>query len=82
MKNVAALAGALTADGVIFQGRRFHGQESLYATNAVKVYLPASTGKQAQLNPADFERHRDQWHQELQAMRQHGVLPHLVVVFG
>jgi len=83
LKDVAALAGALTTDGAIFHGRRFHGPGSVYATNAVKVYLPESTGKKAaQVGPEHFERHREQWHRELQTMAQHGVLPHLLVVFG
>jgi hypothetical protein len=67
----------------MFHGRRFHGRDSTYITNAIKVYLPASKGKvAAQLGPADFERHRHQWHQELQVMAEHRVLPHLLIVFG
>lgn len=82
LKDLEVLAPALLSGGM-FAGRQFHGRASVYATNAIKTYLLMSKGKHAsQLDPGVFEQHHDQWHQELQVLAQHGVLPHLLVVFG
>jgi hypothetical protein len=82
-KAVRTLVAGLTEGPTILQGRRFLGTESTCATNAVKIFLPASKGKKAsQVAPEHFERHRDQWHRELRLMAELDVLPHLLVVFG
>src|SRR5205085_2211798 len=52
-------------------------------TNAVKVYVPESEGKRAdQLSDVDYDRHLDQWHDELDAMAEHNVLPHVIAIVG
>ena len=81
--DLTCLAKALTEGTALFSGRTFQGRDSIYLTNAVKVYRPASLGKKAsKLSDADIERHRPQWMAEWRAMGQSGVLPHLLVAFG
>jgi hypothetical protein len=83
LKDVDTLVRGLAVEGTLFHGRPWHGASAVYATNAVKVYLPDSEGKKAsQVGPEHFERHRDQWHQELRVMAEHKALPDLIVVFG
>ena len=56
---------------------------SLYATNAAKRYLPAKIGYRAATVPERwFEEGAEVWREEVEALHDYGVLPHLVVVFG
>lgn len=45
--------------------------------------MKSAEGKRAdQLTDADYERHLDQWHDELDAMAEHNVLPHVIAIIG
>lgn len=82
-RDVQDLAAAVLGPGSRFSARRFAGMESLYLTNAVKVYVEEAKGKRAvQLSDADYDRHLDQWHDELDAMAEHGVVPHVIAIIG
>lgn len=82
-RDLKDLAAAVTAPGALFFAKAFGATDSLYVTNAVKVYVPEATGKRAdQLSDADFDRHMAQWHDELDAMAEHGVLPHVIAIIG
>jgi len=55
----------------------------LYSTDAVKVFVPEHRGKRAdQLDTTDIDRHAGQWRDERIALREHGAVPHLILVFG
>jgi len=84
--EVSVLATALAASPG-FAGLRYRGEEdgraSLYATNAVKRYLPTREGKRSTRVPSTYlEEGTRVWGGELQAMADHDALPHLIVVFG
>jgi hypothetical protein len=57
-------------------------KSGFYGTNAVKVFLGEEGKTTHDMSAADFEEYSDDWHQELDLMADHGVLPHLVVVLG
>ncbi|MCC6651228.1 MAG: hypothetical protein IT348_08790 [Candidatus Eisenbacteria bacterium] len=81
-RNATHLVSGLVDNGV-FHRLRFDWPDSFYATNAIKTYLPESEGKRAdQVSPELFDQHAATWRDELDAMAQHGALPHLVVIFG
>lgn len=62
---------------------RFDGLASCWASNAIKRYLDESVGKQAhQVADADLERDAAVWHEELDILAAHDVLPEAVVVLG
>ena len=83
IRDLTKLAAAVTTSTSLFSAKRFAKPDSLYVTNAVKVYVPEATGKRAaQLTDADFDRHTAQWHDELDAMAEHGVLPHVIAIIG
>jgi len=83
LKDATELARQLVPVVPAFAGLGFAGRDSIFHTNAIKVYVPEAKGKHAhQLEDADFERHVPQWHDELRMMSDAGVLPHLVLVFG
>ena len=80
--EVQVLADALT-DSTMFAGKTYDAARCLYATNAVKVYVPEERGKQAAgLTEADFAPHVEQWHEELRALDDAGAMPHVIAVFG
>jgi hypothetical protein len=82
-RDVSLLAGAVTRPGSCLAGRAYRSRESIFHTNAIKAYLPEARGKRAdQLAPSDFEPYVVPWHEELDAMAERGVLPHVVVIFG
>lgn len=82
-RDLEVLGRALTAKPFRLATQRFAGMASIYLTNAVKVYLPEAEGKRAyQLAPEHFERHLDQWRDELDAMAELDVLPHVIVIIG
>ncbi|MES2641070.1 MAG: hypothetical protein V4850_16385 [Myxococcota bacterium] len=82
VRDVGILAAALTASPA-FAGRTFLGVESVYHTNAVKRFLPASKGKKAHRVPEDyFIEGAGVFRAELEALAAAGALPDLVVVFG
>ena len=81
-KEVQVLAEAL-GRSAMFAGRTYDATRCLYATNAIKVYLPEERGKRAAgLVEADFAPHVAQWHEELRVLGESGVMPHVIVVFG
>lgn len=81
-EDASAIASVLVS-GSVFTGLTFRGRENIFHTNAVKEYLPATRGKRSdQVTRQDFERHVPTWHAELDIMAKHGVLPHVVIVFG
>jgi hypothetical protein len=81
--DASTVARALADRSPNFAGLAFDGKANIFHTNAVKEYLPAAEGKQSdQLTRAHFEAHVATWHAELDVMAQHGVLPHVVIVFG
>ena len=83
LRDASIVGEAITRGGALFHHLRYAGHPSLYVTNAVKVYVPEEAGKRAdQLGECDYERHVGQWQDELRTMRAHGVLPHVIVIFG
>lgn len=82
-RDLKVLAETLTAPGARFASKRFRGMDSVFLTNAIKVYLPSSEGKRAdQLTDAHFAKHLGQWRGELDAMAEAGALPHVVAIIG
>jgi hypothetical protein len=79
------------ADAVVHGSSLFHGlsydadpvtKSGIYATNAIKVYT-SDKYKEAAAIPADLlSTHTPTWHAELDAMAQHEVFPHLIVILG
>lgn len=83
MKIAGVLGETLTRDGALFAGKACSITRSLYATNAVKVYVPMSRGKRAdQLDDGDWKRHVGQWYEELAVLAEAGVLPHIIVILS
>ena len=73
----------MTQDRGPFAGRSFSWPESCYSTNAIKVHLPDDAGKRAdQVGRSVFDEHVKTWHAELDLMAKHGVLPHVIAIFG
>lgn len=63
--------------------KRYRGAESVYLTNAVKVYVPQREGKRAdQISEGLYERHLGQWHDELDVMAESNVLPQVLAIVG
>lgn len=66
-----------------FDGLGYADLDSLYATNAVKRYLPRAGGRWASdVEGCWLDEGAVVWRAELDAMARHGVLPHVVIVFG
>lgn len=81
-KHATALVTTLRERGVLAPSH-FEWPGSFYGTNAIKTYLPQDRGKRSDEVPASlFEQHAIVWRAELDAMAEHAVLPHVVVVFG
>jgi hypothetical protein len=82
-RDLKELGARITQAPFLFANRRFAGTRSIFLTNAVKVYVKDSEGRHAdQLTEDDFKRHLDQWHDELDAMADANVLPHVVAIIG
>lgn len=83
--RVNELAGVVTASGRLFAGKRFDGDESLFITNVIKVYLTALDGKRADHVTHYFDEHpaqRHQWRDEFEALLGADVTPHVIAIFG
>lgn len=82
-EQATSLAAALAERAEWPRGQKIVWPDSFYATNAIKTYLPEADGKRAdQVSPELFEQHAATWRDELDAMAEHGALPHLIVIFG
>lgn len=82
LRQVALLGRALEGSQMA-GGRAFAGKESIYHTNAVKRWVPMSTGKRAHRVPEPlFAEGQLVFRAELDALAAGRVLPDLVVVFG
>ncbi|HZU84428.1 MAG TPA: hypothetical protein VE987_15970 [Polyangiaceae bacterium] len=69
LRDVGALVAPLRERPYMLQGRSFAGKDSIYLTNAVKVYVREAEGKRAdQLSESNFTAHIEQWRDELDAM--------------
>jgi hypothetical protein len=81
--EAAATIGRALETSECFAGLRYEGKANIFHTNAVKAFLPESEGKRSdQVAPQQFEAFASTWHAELDLMARHGVLPHVVIVFG
>ena len=85
-RELPNLCNALSALGA-FPGLTFDGESpsfrSVYLTNAVRRYLPEDIGAKAHTVPVHFfDEGARMLRAELDALHRHGVLPHVVVVFG
>lgn len=81
--DATTIANALAGRGPYFSALAYRGKENIFHTNAVKFYMPESRGKRSdQVMRQDYERCVPTWHAELDVMAKHGVLPHVVIVFG
>jgi hypothetical protein len=82
-RDAATIANALTANSALYSDLAFRGKDGIFHTNAIKTYLPESIGKRSdQVSPQEYLRHVPTWHAELDILAKHGVLPHVVIVFG
>jgi len=81
--DAAMIARAISDCSPHFSGVAFEGNANIFHTNAVKEYVPEAAGKRSdQVGAQHFEDHAATWHAELDVMARHGVLPHVVIVFG
>lgn len=86
-KETSRLAEALAASSSLFPGLAFDADSStkagLYATNVVKEYMRGDEFKDSKsITPEILAKYTETWHAELDALANHGVLPHLIVVLG
>jgi hypothetical protein len=82
-RDVQAFAARVVEPPLLFAGLQFRGMESVFLTNAVKVYVNESEGKRAdQLTAEHFAAHLDQWRDELDVLAESNVLPHVVAIIG
>jgi hypothetical protein len=82
-RDLQGFAKVITRPPFLFAGREFAGMESVYLTNAVKVYVKESEGKRAdQLTPDHFAAHLGQWRDELDALAESDAHPHVVAIIG
>lgn len=83
LRDLSAICLELTRPPFAFAGKTFRGIESIFLTNAVKVYVREAEGKRAaQLSPRHFEEHLAQWRDELDALAEADALPHVIAVIG
>lgn len=81
--DTKTLANALCRGSEYFGEYEYLEPDSLYATNAVKEYLPEEIGKNSSDVPKSyFEKGAEIWERELDILAKHNALPHLVIVFG
>ena len=86
-REASALGQALASSSSLFSKLSFDADPStktgLYATNAVKEYMRGDEFKDSKsITPEILAKYRETWHAELDALANHGVLPHLIVVLG
>jgi hypothetical protein len=82
-REAQSLASAVTGPRMLFEGLQFRDHDSIYHTNAIKVYLLEAEGKRvAQLTENHFKDFVKPWHAELAELAAHGALPHIAIVFG
>jgi hypothetical protein len=85
-REVSRLAEALSSSSRLFAGLKYDGspeqKSGVYATNAIKVFLGEDHKTSGNLTPEDFGRYAPDWHEELDLMAEHRVLPQLIVVLG
>ncbi len=79
-----ALAAALASAARGFEKLTYRpeGKAGFYVTNAIKRHMAKEYKRARRLSPKDYALHRPQWERELRAMADHGVLPHLIVLYG
>jgi len=58
------------------------GKPCLYATNAIKKFLPRVNRYAKTISTELLQPSTQTWQAELDLMAEHGVFPHLIVVFG
>lgn len=64
-------------------GHSYTGPDGLYATNAVKRFLPYDGGRHARdVDERWFDEGARTWRAELLLLAEHGALPQAIVVFG
>jgi hypothetical protein len=77
------IARAIAGGSTLFHDLEYRGKEGIFHTNAVKTYLPEAVGKTSeQVSAQELRRHVPIWHAELDVLAKHGVLPHVVLIFG
>ena len=85
-REAGLLADELAGRSKLFSGLTYdagpQSKSGIYGTNAIKVFLGGKHKTSDGLSPADFQKYAPAWHQELDTMAEHGVLPHLVVALG
>jgi hypothetical protein len=81
--RTASALGANLESSSYFSGLQFCNRDSMFHTNAIKSYLRKDLGKRAsQLTDEMFDEHEPTFLCELDVMAEHGVLPHVIVIFG
>ena len=79
----AAVLAQAVVQAPSFRGKRYEEPRCIYATNAVKIYVPETRGKRAaNLNDRDLAAHEKQWRDELALLAEVGAMPHVVIVFS
>lgn len=82
-KAIEPIATHVTGPYGLFDGRTYDGVDSVFHTNAVKTYLPEAAGKKATQVPAKLLlEHAETFSAELNVLAEHGVVPHLILVFA
>jgi hypothetical protein len=82
-RDLQVFAKEITKPPFLFAGHDFVGMESVFLTNAVKVYVRESEGKRAsQITDQSFKAHIDQWHDELNVLAESDAFPHVVAIIG
>lgn len=83
VKSQAMALAAGLGESSAFGSRTATWPKSFYGTNAIKAYLPKSTGKRAsQVAHTLFAEHAPFFCREVELMAEHAVLPHLILIFG
>ena len=58
-EGAGTIANSLTANSTLYSALAFRGTDSIFHTNAVKSYLPESSGKTSdQISPRDYHHRR------------------------
>jgi hypothetical protein len=82
-REASALARLLISPGYLHHGRAFRDRDSIFHTDAIKVYPLEAEGKRAdQLEAHHFTRHVQQWRDELVVMAENGSFPHVIAILG
>lgn len=85
-REAGLLAEELAERSKLFSGLTYdavpQSKSGIYGTNAVKIFLGEEHKTATALSPASFQHYAPAWHQELDTMAEHRVLPHLIVVLG